>query len=323
MPRLSPEQKAARRDGIGSSDVAELLDISPYEGASPVRLFAEKIGIIPRDDEEETVEQRVGHALEGALVLLYESESGFKVETKGPTVETVRHPDHPWRVANLDARIVGKRASLEIKVVGIGMAADWDLEVDDGIPHYVRVQVAWQMHVADLDEVHVVALIGGTSFRVFYIVRDRELEALIVEEACAFRALVEARKAPPLDASSSSKAYLERLYPTPPADVELELDEEKDAELIAVGVRRVRAAAAEKRAKEAKEIANNVLREGFGQRGATVLWCPLWRASWRADKNGSRTLLIKGRGELEEERVRKPKANAKRPPVLVDDGEAF
>lgn len=324
MPRLSKEQRAARREGIGSSDVAELLGISPYEGASPVRLFAEKIGLVPdEDEEEETVEQRVGHALEGALVLLYEQESGFKVETVGALVETVRHPEHAWRIANLDARIVAKRASLEIKVVGIGMAADWDLEADDGIPHYVRVQCAWQMHCAELDEVHVVALIGGTQFRVFYIRRDLELEELIVSEAAAFWELVKARKAPPLDATSSCKAYLDRLYPPKAEDVELELDAEKDAELIAVGVRRIRAARAEKRANEAKELANNELREAFGSRGATRLWCHLWRASYRANKNGARSLLIDGRGELEEEKIRKPRATSKRPPVLVDDGEAF
>ena len=324
MPRLSPEQKAARKLGIGSSDVAELLGISPYEGASPVRLFAEKTGIITDDDDEETIEQEVGHALEGALRSLYEIKSGERVLSSGEYVESVKHPDHPWRVANLDGRIEGKRAALEIKAVGIGMAADWDLDSDDGIPNYVHVQVAWQMHVADLDEVHVVALVGGPSgFRVFYVKRDLELEALIVAAASAFWENVAARHVPPLDASAACKAYLEKIHPTPPADIELALDEEKDAELVAAGVRRVKAALLEKRANEAKEIANNELRDGMGTRGVTVAWCSLWRATWRPDKNGRRNLLVTGRGELEEVRVRKPKADASRPPVLVDDGEVI
>jgi putative phage-type endonuclease len=321
MPRLSPQQKADRRLGIGSSDIAELLGISPYEGASPVRLFAEKIGMLP-DDDEETLEQEVGHALEGALARMYEAKSGHTVITSGEYVESVCHPVHRWRRANLDGRIEGKRAALEIKCVGIGMAADWDLDSDDGIPHYVRVQVAWQMHVADLDEIHVVALVGGPSgFRVFYVKRDLELEALIVAEADKAWMAIQARTAPPVDASSSCKVYLERLYPSPPEDVEVEITDDEE---IMIGVRRVKAEVYRKRAEEAKDIASNELRELMGKKGATIAWCGLWRATWKADKNGQRSLKVTGRGELEPpKRALAPKPNAKRPPALVEDGDVF
>lgn len=324
MPRLTQHQKAARKLGIGSSDVAELIGISPYEGNSPIRLFAEKTGIIIEEDEEETIEQEVGHALEGALRSLYEVKSGYRVLATGEYVESVRHPDHPWRQANLDGRIEGKRAALEIKAVGIGMASDWDLMADDGIPNYVHVQVAWQMHVADLDEVHVVALIGGPSgFRVFYIKRDLELEALIVAAAAEFWANVDARKVPPLDGTVACRKYLETIHPTPAADIEVELDEERDAELVDAGRRRVKASLLEAKAKDAKEIANNEIRDGMGTRGATIVWCKSWRATWKPDKNGRRNLLVTGRGDLAEVKVRQPKANAVRLPDLVGDGEVM
>lgn len=319
MPRLSAEQKAERRLGIGSSDVAELLGISPYEGASPMRLFAEKAGLLPDEIDEETLEKEVGHALEGALVALYKKTSGREVVTAGPFVETVVHPVHAWRRANLDARIVDALAALEVKAVGIGMAADWDLDSDDGIPHYVRVQCAWQMHVADLDEVHVVSLVAGPSgFRVFYVKRDLELEVILEREASAFWELVQKRKAPPLDATSATKEYLERLYPSPAADVEVAAPDD----VIEIGERRVRADRAEKRAAEAKEIANNEIREAMGKAGATVMYCPTWRATWRVSKNGQRPLLVKGLGDFAEPKVRKPRANTERP-ITIDDGEAF
>ena len=319
MPRLSSEQKVNRRKGIGASDVAELLGISPYEGASPVRLFAEKVGLIPHDDnEEETTEQRVGHALEGALVRLYERESNRKVISSGEFVESVVHPDLEWARCNLDGRIEGARIALEIKVVGIGMAADWDLLADDGIPNYVRVQVAWQCFVADLDAVHVVALIGGTGFRVFYIDRDRELERMLVASCQSFWIGVLSKQAPPLDGSSGARLMLEELYPPPPADVELAAPEH----VIPIGDRRVKAAAAEVRAREAKELANNELREEMGKLGATVMWSPTWRAIWRQGKDGSRPLLVRAAGEAKQPRLRAPKANALRPPV-IDDGEVF
>src|SRR4051812_17150079 len=138
MPRLSDDQRLARRLGLGASDIAEMLGISPYQGASPVRLFAEKAGIIDlAPEEEESIEKRVGHAVEPALVKLYQEESGYEVETLGEHVETVIHPRLSWARCNLDGRIRDKRIALEIKNVGIGMHADWDLLADDGIPHYV------------------------------------------------------------------------------------------------------------------------------------------------------------------------------------------
>ena len=41
MGRLSAEQIAARRLGIGSSDVAGVLGLSPYRGCTPLALWLE------------------------------------------------------------------------------------------------------------------------------------------------------------------------------------------------------------------------------------------------------------------------------------------
>ena len=313
MPRLSTEQKASRREGIGSSDVAELLGISPYEGASPVRLWAEKTGRLPPDDDEETTAQAVGHALEGALVTLYERESGRKVHVSGEYVESVTDAEHPWMRANLDGRIEGAPIALEIKAVGIGMARDWDILADDGIPAYVRVQVAWQMRVAKLEEVHVVALVAGPSgFRVFYVKRDPELEALIVAAAERFWRGVTENECPPLDASKATIEYLESLYPSPPVDVEVRATE-VIAHLLDA---HVDAGRVESDAKEARAILGARIRAAMGELGATVTWSATARATWKADKNGQRSLRVVTAGEARKLEVRRPKANAQRMPKV-------
>ncbi len=301
-----------RRRGIGASDIAELLGISPYEGASPVRLYAEKTGLLDDGPDEETLEQRVGHALEGPLVALYCEVTGEVARTSGDFVESCAREDLPWARCNLDGRVVDKPIGLEIKVVGIGMAREWDLDADDGIPHYVRVQCVWQMYVADLEAVHVIALVAGASgFRVFYIQRDRELEAAVLEAAGRFWSGVMSRTMPTLDASAACKALLEKLYPSPPEDVELEAPEE----LVAVGDRRVRMFDLEGKAKEAKEVANNVIREAMGQAGATVMRAPTWKAIYRTDKNGARTLKVTPQGDAKKPRMAKRKLDAKSPPL--------
>lgn len=292
MPRLTDQQRAERRLGIGSSDVPVILGLSPYADQSRITLWLEKTGQTPDEpDEEPSSAMELGHLLEPVLAEHYARISGFRVERRGPGVESVRHPEHAWRRANLDARIEGRRGALEVKTVGIGMARHWDLHADDGIPHYVRAQVAWQMHVADLDEVHVVGLIGGpTGFRGWVIPRDMVLEARIVEAAAEFWATVMQGVEPSLDGSTTVREWLDALYPPRPEPVVWDVT---DQATIQLGVDRCDAGRAEKLAKAAKGRTTNMLIQALGQHGADVAECDHWRATYRADRNGNRTLKIK------------------------------
>lgn len=288
MPRLTRDQVLARRDGLGSSDVPELLGLSPYQGAGPIRLFAEKCGLLPlEEDEEEADALELGHLLEEPLVRFYERKTGHVADLG---FETVIHPEHAWRRASLDARVRGRSCALEVKAVGIGMHRAWDPLSDDGIPNYVRAQCAWQMHVANLEEVHVVAMIGGPSgFRVFYVPRDRELEELVVAEAAAFWTRVLERRAPDLDGSEAAREYLERKFPSPPEPVVVEAPED----MIAIGSERARFAIAEKNAAEGKARSDALIMARMGELGATVMHCPAWRASWgQAKREGGKRRFV-------------------------------
>jgi putative phage-type endonuclease len=314
MGRLSEAQKGERRKGIGSSDVAEMLGMSPYEGASPMRLFVEKTGTIQssEDEDEEDIALEMGHLVEPAVIAMYERQSGFKVLTKGPFVESVVHPRHPFMRANLDGRIRDKRAAVEVKFVGMGMHRQWDLLADDGIPNYVRLQVAHQMACADLDEVHVAALVAGPSgFRVWYVPRDLELEAMIETECVRFWGdHILARVPPPLDATSASRKYLDAKYPPKPADVEVEAP----PELWSVGDERLWMQAQEKAGKEAKDMRSNLIIEAMGKAGATVMWCQTWRATYRQNAAGKRVFthtasgpgIARGRRATKSEGTEKP-----------------
>jgi predicted phage-related endonuclease len=250
-------------------------------------------------------------------VLLYERESNRKAMLSGEYVESVVHPQHAWKRCNLDGRVEGARIGLEVKVVGIGMAADWDLLADDGIPHYVRVQVAWQMHVADLDEVHVISLVGGASgFRVFYIRRDLRLEAVLVGAAEAFWRRCAQKDCPPLDASDASRALVEALYPPPEKLIEAQAEGEL-ADLIEA---RVHAAQRESSWKDQKEILSAQIREAMGKAGIGVAWSRVARATYSKDRNGKPYLRVNATKEAKAPRVVKRNAASA---ALIDDGEAF
>lgn len=293
MPRLTSEQIAERRLGIGSSDIPVILGISPYADSSPVALWLEKTGqwVEPEAEGDDSSAMELGHLLEPVLCAHYERQSGFIIERSGPGVESVRHPEHAWRRANLDGRIKGRSAAVECKTVGIGMARDWDLHADDGIPHYVRAQVAWQMHVADLAEVHVVGLIGGpTGFRAWIVPRDEELEQLIVSAASLFMTAVRDGIQPALDGSPQVRAWLAERYPPRPEPVVWVCE---DNAVIQAGVEFCDARAARARADGEMARLGNVLIQAAGQHGADTVECEHWRATWRADKRGRTTLRVR------------------------------
>lgn len=300
MGRLSPEQLVARREGIGSSDVATILGLSPYQGNTPLALWLEKTGQAVEVERDEGALE-LGHLLEPVLVGLFERQSKLTVLTKGEGVESVSHPDHPWRRANLDGRIADKRAAVEVKVVGIGMVRDWDVNADDGIPHYVRCQVVWQMHVADLDMVYVVALIGGTTFRVFEIARDLEIERPIVAACEAFWRTVTERTEPELDGSAIARAWLNRLYPPREPEVVVTLDAEDHADtgLIATVRNRMTAGAREKEAKADKDWDTNAIIRAMGVRACDVLHLPgEFRASYRTQGKKGRVFQLRSLAKL-------------------------
>lgn len=295
MGRLSTQQIADRRLGIGSSDVATVLGLSPYQGNTPLALWLEKTGMAVEVERDEMALD-LGHLLEPVLLGVFERQSGLTVLTHGDGVESVSHPDHPWRRANLDGRIKDKRAAVEVKVVGVGMMRDWDVNSDDGIPHYVRVQVAWQMHVADLDVVFVVALIGGTTFRVFEVARDLDIERQIVAVCSAFWHRVTTRAEPDVDGSAIARAWLNRLYPPREPEVVVTLDPEDDGDrgIIRLAHGRLVDAATERAAKSSKDLATNALIKAMGERECDVLYLPgEWRASYRTQGKKGRVFALR------------------------------
>lgn len=287
MPRLTAAQLADRKNGIGSSDIAEVVGVAPWEGSSSLRLFAEKRGMLPEEDGEPSEEQEIGHMLEPVLIDLYTRKSGLQTLPGG----TVHHRLHPWAFASLDGKIIGKSAALEIKIVGIGMARGWDLLADDGIPHYVRCQVAWQAECADLDEVHVTTLITGTRHRVYYVQRDRELGEMLIDAGATFWRRIAAGDPPPVDGTDGCRTYLEAKYPSPATGQTIDIEAGSDIDL--VGVERVLAARRERMAEDTKRMCDARMMTHMGETNATIMRAPTWRATWSiAKKAGAKRRFV-------------------------------
>ncbi len=171
---------AARRTGIGGSDIGAILGVSPFKTSLDV--YQAKVNPSPEEDETELTYW--GHALEPVIIDRFARDHGIAVVRPA---KIARHPKHDWMVANLDGIIPGdKPGVLEIKNVNQFAAKKWGEEGTDELPLTYVAQVAWYMAVMDFDYAIVAALFGGNDYREYRVERDAELEQTLITRGYAF-----------------------------------------------------------------------------------------------------------------------------------------
>lgn len=208
LPR--DEWLTVRRRGIGSSDAAAAVGLSPYK--SPLQLWMEKTGRdgalpIP-DPQDDTSPAYWGTLLEPIVAAHYTRRTGHKVRRVNAVLQ---HPQRPWMLANIDREVIGapEVQILECKTAGLWGARAWD----DGVPEYVQLQVQHQLAVTGKQAADVAVLICGQELRIHRLERDEALIAHLIALEQRFWEHVERDVAPPVDGSESSDRALRALWP--------------------------------------------------------------------------------------------------------------
>ncbi len=99
-----------RKKGIGGSDVAAIMGISPF--ATIRDLFYNKTGVQPVIQEEEEsnwVAKEVGHRLEDLVAEIFSKKTGLEVF---PVRVMFRHPLYPFMLADVDFLFVCRMGHL-------------------------------------------------------------------------------------------------------------------------------------------------------------------------------------------------------------------
>lgn len=88
-----------RRLGIGGSDAAAIMGVSPF--CTKRDLYYDKCGITPAMEEEESnwVAKEVGHRLEDLVAEIFSKKTGLRVY---PIRKMFRHPLYPFMQADVD-----------------------------------------------------------------------------------------------------------------------------------------------------------------------------------------------------------------------------
>lgn len=246
----SPEWYAARRCGIGSSDIPAIVGSSDYR--TKLHVYLDKRGELP--DEESVGEAGDwGNLLEDVIAREWARRNDRDVVEVG----TLSHVEHPWRLANLDRLVRGCSSAaaridrgvvcaLEVKTRNAWSAGSWREDVPDD----VLAQVQWQLHVTGLDHLHVACLVGGQRLVEHTVTPDPAVIAYLVREASALWDCVHAGVMPHVDPGALLLDLLDRLHPDRVGVTEVDL----------ITVMRIRADYRaghdlERRAKDAKDTA--------------------------------------------------------------------
>jgi putative phage-type endonuclease len=199
-----------RRKGIGSSDAAAAVALSPYK--SQLELWMDKTGKdegLPKiDPNDETSPAYWGTLLEPIVAAHYTKRTGNRVRRVNAVLQ---HPTEPWMLANIDREVMGDEQVqiLECKTAGLQGARLWK----DGVPEYVQLQVMHQLAVTGKRAADVAVLICGQELQVHRIERDEQMIAQLINLEQAFCVFVETNQPPPADGSESADRALRCLYP--------------------------------------------------------------------------------------------------------------
>lgn len=171
-----------RRLGIGGSDAAAVLGISPWTTARD--LYYDKRGIVSAiDDSENWVQLEVGHLLEDLVGRIFAKKSGFTIIR---VKKMFQHPHYPFMLADIDFLVElpdGTRAILECKTTNSN-AKDkwWDSEGREIVPAYYVAQGRHYMAVLNISRVYYCCLYDNSedSAIIRHIDRDLECESELI-----------------------------------------------------------------------------------------------------------------------------------------------
>ena len=169
-----------RRKGIGGSDAAAVLGISPFR--TGVDLYYDKLGLPVEDNEGNWVAMEVGTLLEDLVARIFAKKTGLKV---CPMPAMFQHPDHPWMLADIDRLVTlpdGSTAILECKTTNYNARDKWEYDGKPIVPPYYEAQGKHYMAVMNLDKVYYCCLYGNNEDEVIIrsIDRDKDYEAELI-----------------------------------------------------------------------------------------------------------------------------------------------
>ena len=264
-----------RRKGIGASDVAGIVGVSPW--ASPFSVWADKAGLT--SDSEPTDAMRLGTLVEPLLADLFTERTGHRV---GAIQQRCVHPVRKWMRCTLDGmRFDGAEP---LGPVEMKWSKDSAKQWADEIPTHYRIQAAWQCAITGHKSMWFAVIhvdFGRPQFEIYPYTPDPGDIAWLIEKAEAFWTDHVLTGVPPEgDATTATEDAIRDVWGWV-SDPNGEIEADDDIGLLACMASLKSAKTARKNAEAVERDAKNKLRIRLGDREViTVGGKPA--VSWRA-----------------------------------------
>ena len=188
-----------RRKGVGGSDAAAVLGVSPFGTARDI--YYDKLKIVSFEDPNENwVRKEMGHLLEDLAAQIFHVRTGYPIYK---IKKMFYHPDYPFMIADIDYFTIlpnGETAILEIKTTTEDALDKWWIDGKEVVPVNYEIQGRHYMTVMDVDHVFFCCFYGKDEYGIVirHITRDECYEEeLILLEADFWQEHVMKRIPPP------------------------------------------------------------------------------------------------------------------------------
>lgn len=159
-PKDRAEWLKVRESGIGSSEVATIVGLNPWE--TPYQLWRRKIGLDA--PKQENFAMKAGHYLEDAVAQFWHDETGREIIKASAGDWIIRDNDRPYLQVSPDrtywlgeSRSPSEKGILECKTTQLSIDAD-------DLPKHWFCQVQYQLGVAGYRQGSLAWLCSGREF---------------------------------------------------------------------------------------------------------------------------------------------------------------
>lgn len=244
----SPEWIANRAKGIGGSEIASIVGLSPWE--SPFALWHRKAGNI--GPKTQTQSMNWGQRLESAIVQAWCERHPELTPAPGGMF---RNEERPWQIGSPDH--VVEDGVLEVKTADKYAAWEWGPSGSDEYPPYYRCQGLWYGDTLGLQRVYLAVLIGGNDYREYEITPEPgEIEHLRAAGE-AFWTSLQNGTPPPLDESEHTYEAIRELHPEiDGTEVQVDADDVEAWRHAAAEIKRLKGVEANSKSKVAEQMGN-------------------------------------------------------------------
>jgi putative phage-type endonuclease len=275
---LTEDQLKQRLAGIGGSEISAIIGQNPYAG--PIDVYRAKVEGYRFEGNHNTER---GNFFEPAVANWYAHRLNVQLREVG----TVFNPKRKIVFCTPDrlAKFPDDEIDLSIKVPGPYVLEQWGEPGTDEAPPHALIQVQWELITLEelygITRADIAAPIDG-DLAVYHVLADRELQAMLIQEAEKFwRDCIEAKRPPEPDGSESFSKWTKTRFPKEVAPI---IDADTEAEH---WLRELKAAYdAEDEIEQKKKTARQRLELIIGEHAGLQGTCG--RISWRRSKDSTK-----------------------------------